>query len=115
MPDDRLPLVIFAHGGGWCIGDVASYDVAVPRTRQRLRVARCCRWSTGSRPSIRFPAAPEDDARLAFDWSVDNADLLGMSTRRASPSPATAPGGNLAIVTALALRARRTRSRPSCC
>ncbi|HNB07131.1 MAG TPA: alpha/beta hydrolase fold domain-containing protein, partial [Thauera aminoaromatica] len=26
--DDRLPLVIFAHGGGWCIGDVASYDVA---------------------------------------------------------------------------------------
>ena len=99
--DDRLPLVIFAHGGGWCIGDVASYDVAC---RELANGSGCAVLSVEYRlaPEHPFPAAPED-MRLAFEWSVDNADLLGIDPARIAFAGDSA-GGNLAIVTALALR-----------
>ncbi|HNH64737.1 MAG TPA: alpha/beta hydrolase [Thauera aminoaromatica] len=104
--DDRLPLVIFAHGGGWCIGDVASYDVAC---RELANGSGCAVLSVEYRlaPEHPFPAAPED-MRLAFDWSVDNADLLGIDPARIALAGDSA-GGNLAIVTALALRAAEVK------
>lgn len=98
---DRLPLLIFMHGGGWCIGDVPSYDVVC---RELANGSGCAVLSVEYRlaPEHPFPAAP-DDVRRAFHWAADNADLLGVDAERIALGGDSA-GGNLAIVTALALR-----------
>ncbi|MGD9870280.1 MAG: alpha/beta hydrolase [Thauera sp.] len=99
--DDVLPLLIFHHGGGWCVGDVPSYDVLC---RELANGSGCAVLSVEYRlaPEHPFPAAIED-ARLAFDWCADNAALLGIDAVRIALGGDSA-GGNLAIVTALALR-----------
>lgn len=99
--DDVLPLLIFHHGGGWCVGDVPSYDVLC---RELANGSGCAVLSVEYRlaPEHPFPAATED-ARLAFDWCADNAALLGIDAVRIALGGDSA-GGNLAIVTALALR-----------
>jgi len=98
---ERLPLLIFMHGGGWCVGDVPSYDVLC---RELANASGCAVLSVEYRlaPEHPFPAAP-DDARLAFHWAIDNADLLDVDPKRIALGGDSA-GGNLAIVTALALR-----------
>jgi acetyl esterase len=99
---DQLPLLIFLHGGGWCIGDVPSYDVLC---RELANGSGCAVLSVEYRlaPEHPFPAAP-NDVQCAFHWAVDNADLLGVDPARIALGGDSA-GGNLAIVTALALRA----------
>jgi acetyl esterase len=89
-PEAVLGLLVYFHGGGWCVGDVESYDVLC---RELANAAGCAVLSVDYRlaPEHPFPAAV-NDARLAFDWAVAHADLLDSA------------GGNLSIVTALAAR-----------
>lgn len=105
---ERLPLLIYFHGGGWCVGDVASYDVVC---RELANDSGCAVLSVEYRlaPEHPFPAAP-DDARFAFEWAVDNADLLEIDAERIALGGDSA-GGNLSIVTALALREAAIRPR----
>lgn len=100
-PDDVLPLLIYLHGGGWCVGDVASYDSLC---RELANASGCAVLSVDYRlaPEHPFPAAVLD-ARFAFDWAVGHADLLGIDAGRIALGGDSA-GGNLSIVTALALR-----------
>ena len=100
-PDTVLPLLVFFHGGGWCVGDIESYDVLC---RELANNSGCAVLSVDYRlaPEHPFPAAV-NDARLAVDWSVDQADLLGIDPSRLALGGDSA-GGNLSIVTALALR-----------
>lgn len=101
--DDRLPLLIYYHGGGWCIGDVPSYDVLC---RELANVSCCAVLSVDYRlaPEHPFPAGVED-ALLAVDWAADNADLLEVDPDRFALGGDSA-GGNLAIVTAIQARDR---------
>ena len=96
-----LPLLIYFHGGGWCVGDVPSYDVLC---RQLANASGCAVLSVEYRlaPEHPFPAATED-ARFAFQWAIDNSDLLAIDPARIALGGDSA-GGNLSIVTALALR-----------
>ncbi|MBN8441807.1 MAG: alpha/beta hydrolase [Thauera sp.] len=98
---ETLPLLIWFHGGGWCVGDVASHDVLC---RELANASGCAVLSVDYRlaPEHPFPAGG-DDARLAFDWSVAQADVLGVDPTRIALGGDSA-GGNLSIVTALALR-----------
>jgi acetyl esterase len=100
-PDDVRPLLIYFHGGGWCLGDVASFDVLC---RELANTSDCAVLSVDYRlaPEHPFPAAV-DDARLAFDWAVAQAGLLRIDSSRIALGGDSA-GGNLAIVSALALR-----------
>ena len=102
QPQDVLPLLIYFHGGGWCVGDVASYDVLC---RQLANASACAVLSVDYRlaPEHPFPAAL-DDAAFAFDWAMAHADLLGIDAQRIALGGDSA-GGNLSIVTALSLRA----------
>ena len=102
QPQDVLPLLIYFHGGGWCVGDVASYDVLC---RQLANASCCAVLSVDYRlaPEHPFPAALED-AAFAFDWTITHADLLGVDVKRIALGGDSA-GGNLSIVTALSLRA----------
>ncbi len=109
-PGDVLPVLIFFHGGGWCVGDVASYDVLC---RELANASDCAVLSVDYRlaPEHPFPAAV-NDARLAFDWAVAQAGLLGIDPSRIALGGDSA-GGNLSIVTALALRDAPGASAPA--
>lgn len=101
-----FPILVWFHGGGWVLGSIEQSD---PVARALCKGAGCVTVSVEYRlaPEHPFPAAPED-MRLAFDWSVDNADLLGIDPARIALAGDSA-GGNLAIVTALALRAAEVK------
>lgn len=100
-PRQSLPLLIYFHGGGWCVGDIESYDVLC---RQLANDSGCAVLSVDYRlaPEHPFPAAVID-ARLAVEWAVEQADLLVIDPTRVALGGDSA-GGNLSIVTALALR-----------
>ena len=103
-----LPLLIYFHGGGWCVGDVASFDVVC---RELANASHCAVLSVDYRlaPEHPFPAAI-NDARLAFDWAVEQAGLLEGDPARIALGGDSA-GGNLSIVTALALREAAVQPR----
>lgn len=100
-PDEGLPLLLWFHGGGWCVGDVESYDVLC---REIANASGCAVLSVDYRlaPEHPFPAAV-NDAAFAYAWVQEHADLLGVDAARIALGGDSA-GGNLSIVTALALR-----------
>ncbi len=98
---DRLPLVIYFHGGGWVMGDLDSYE---PLVKALCQTSGAAFISVDYRlaPEYPFPAALED-AAAAVQWAhqhaagIDcNADRLGIMGDSA--------GGNLAAVIAQADR-----------
>lgn len=102
-PETCPRLLVYYHGGGWCIGDVPSYDVLC------RELANFSGWAVLSveyrlAPEHPFPAAV-DDALLAAVWAADNADLLETEAEGLALGGDSA-GGTLAIVTALQARDR---------
>ena len=101
QPTERLPCMVFLHGGGWVIGNLESHD----RLCRRLaNVARICIVAVDYRlaPEHRFPAAL-DDAAAALRWVADNAEMLAVEPRRIAVGGDSA-GGNLAAVLGLMAR-----------
>jgi acetyl esterase len=95
------PLVVFYHGGGFVIGDLdthGSYCAEMARTLDLPVVAIDYRLA----PESAWPAAP-DDCEAATRWLAENAATLGLSSTGLVLVGDSA-GGNLAIVTAVALR-----------
>ena len=98
-----LPLLVYCHGGGWCIGDVPTYDVL------------CRELANGSGAavlSVEYRLAPEHpfpaaflDAQLAVDWAIEHADLLEVDPDAVAMGGDSA-GGNLTLAVALARRER---------
>jgi acetyl esterase/lipase len=98
-----LPVVVYFHGGGWCIGDIASYDGVCRKlaTASGLTVV-----SVDYRlaPEHTFPCAAED-CYAATRWIAEHADELGVDGTRLAVAGDSA-GGNLAAVTAIFARDR---------
>lgn len=94
----ELPLLVFLHGGGWCVGDVASYDVLC---RQLANASGCAIMSVDYRlaPENPFPAGLED-ALIAYRWALKHADSIVVDAERIAVGGDSA-GGNLSIVLAL--------------
>lgn len=103
-PTEALPLLIYFHGGGWCVGSVESHDAVCRRLGNR---AGCAVLSVDYRlaPEHPFPAAVED-ALFAVEWARAKADQLGVDPERFGLGGDSA-GGNLSLVTALMVRDRR--------
>lgn len=98
-----LPTLVFLHGGGFTIGDIASYDA---QCRTLCAGAGVALLSVEYRlgPEHPFPAAA-DDAIAATGWALDNADRLGGDPDAVGVGGDSA-GGNLSAVAAQAHRDR---------
>jgi acetyl esterase len=100
-PSVGAPGLVFFHGGGWVVGSIESHDTLC-RTLADKAGAVVVSVDYRLAPESRFPAAP-DDAIAATRWVLANAALLGIDASRVAVGGDSA-GGNLAAVTALALR-----------
>jgi acetyl esterase len=95
------PAVVFYHGGGFVIGDLdshASYTAEMARTLDLPVIAIDYRLA----PEVPFPAAP-DDCEAATRWIAASPSEIGRAVTSLILCGDSA-GGNLAIVTAAALR-----------
>ncbi|MDB5799463.1 MAG: Alpha/beta hydrolase [Rhodocyclales bacterium] len=103
-----LPVLLWLHGGGWTLGDLASYDTLC---RGLCSEAQCAVLALDYRlaPENRFPAAV-DDALWAFHWLVREGITLNLDAASMAIGGDSA-GGNLAAVICLMLR-DASRSKP---
>ncbi|GAA0609070.1 alpha/beta hydrolase [Kutzneria viridogrisea] len=102
LPGARpLPVVVFFHGGGWCMGSTTTHD---DLARRIARGAGAVVVSADYRlaPEHPFPAAV-DDAWTVLRWVGEHAAELGGDPARIAVAGDSA-GGNLAAVTALLAR-----------
>lgn len=101
--EGAFPVLVFFHGGGWVVGDIATHDTVCRHLANRVG---CAVVSVDYRlaPEHKFPAAVED-AFAATAWVADNAAAFGVDAGRLAVGGDSA-GGNLAAVVSLMARDR---------
>jgi len=107
--DQRIPCLVFAHGGGWVIGNLQSHD----RLCRRLaNAASSCVVAIDYRlaPEHPYPAGL-DDCVAAWRWVHAQADALRVAPDRIGIAGDSA-GGNYAAV--IALMGRDGTVPPAC-
>lgn len=97
------PVIVFFHGGGWVLGDL---DTHAPFCAEAARVLDLPVVAVDYRlaPEHVWPAAP-DDCEAAARWVASAPEALGRGVTSLVLVGDSA-GGNLTIVTAMALRDR---------
>jgi acetyl esterase len=85
---EDAPILVYAHGGGWVMGDLETHDGLC------RHLARATGWSVLSvdyrrAPEVPFPG-PADDVASAFGWARRQAGTVGLAGDSA--------GGHLAAV-----------------
>ncbi len=97
-PDNKMPVMIFIHGGGWTLTNTAFYD---PVIRKLADAVQAVVVSPDYRlaPEDPFPAAV-DDCFATLQWVARNVSEFGADPSKIILS-GDSGGGNLATVTAL--------------
>ena len=97
---DRLPVLLYFHGGGFTIGSIASHDILC---RELSRLAGCAVVSVDYRlaPEFRFPIAV-DDAWDATQWLATRAPELGLDGKRLALGGDSAGGTQAAVCSIMA-------------
>ncbi|MBD2465869.1 alpha/beta hydrolase [Oscillatoria sp. FACHB-1407] len=98
---DKLPVIIYTHGGGFEKGSLDSHDRALRLLANR---SGCTFVSVAYRltPEHKFPTQT-DDAFAVLNWVYDNADTLNVDGDRLAVA-GDSVGGNLAAVNAIRAR-----------
>lgn len=100
---EPLPLLVYAHGGGFVFCDLDSHD-GLCRNLANLIPAVVVSVAYRLAPEHRWPTAAED-LYAATRWAVDHAADFGADPSRVAVGGDSA-GGNLAAVTTLMSRDR---------
>ncbi|HUO47883.1 MAG TPA: alpha/beta hydrolase [Acidimicrobiales bacterium] len=103
-------LIVYFHGGGWCIGSLSIMD----------NVARELAHATGAAVvSVDYRLAPEhpypaglDDCEAVTRWAFEHSARFGVSAERVLVAGESA-GGNLAAALSLRLRDAGAARRPA--
>jgi acetyl esterase len=98
-----FPVVVYLHGGGWTIGDIATFDKPC---RLLATLSGCVVVSVEYRlaPEHRFPA-PLDDCYASVVWVATHGAEIGADPERLAVCGESS-GGNLAAAVTLRARAR---------
>ena len=98
---ERLPVLLYFHGGGFTVGSIATHDTLCRVLSQR---AGCAVLSLDYRlaPQHKFPTA-HNDAWDALAWLARQGGELGLDTRRIAVGGDSA-GGTLAAACAILAR-----------
>lgn len=104
-----FPVLVYFHGGGWCIGSPRSHEKL---TSELANQAGVIVVSVDYRlaPEHPFPI-PFDDCLLAIEWTVKNISRYGGDPTRLAIGGDSA-GGNLTAATVAALRRSGSPIRP---
>ncbi|HHQ6535489.1 TPA: alpha/beta hydrolase [Serratia fonticola] len=103
LEDMPLPAMVFAHGGGWCLGSLDVYDVpcrALANATGRVILSVDYRLA----PEYPFPT-PLHDVYQALCWAAKQAAQIGIDPQRIALGGDSA-GGNLVAAAALMARDR---------
>ncbi len=100
---ERMGVVLYFHGGGFCLGGLDETDLIV---RQIAHDADVIVVNVDYRlaPEAKFPAGVED-SYAALEWVVANAERLGVDPDRVVLAGDSA-GGNITIALCLMARER---------
>ncbi len=99
--DGPLPVLVFAHGGGWMLGDLESHDL---ECRMLANAADCLVISVEYRLSPEHPfPAPVREVHAAVQWAHECAGVIGGDPERIAVG-GDSSGGNIAAAVALADR-----------
>jgi acetyl esterase len=98
---EKLPVLLFFHGGGCVIGSVQTHDILC-RELSRLSGAAVISVDYRLAPEYPFPAA-QNDAWDALQWLIAQANELGLDATNIAVGGDSA-GGKLAAVCALLAR-----------
>lgn len=101
--EDGLPILVYAHGGGFVFCDLDSHD-ELCRNISNLIPAVVISVGYRLAPENQWPDAAED-VYTAARWAAHNADVVGGDAGAVVVGGDSA-GGNLAAVTALMARDR---------
>jgi acetyl esterase len=109
LPDGavRPPLIVYAHGGGFMQGSLASWDAML---RELVRQSGVAALSVDYKlsPEQRFPKAFEEMVAVTRLAAHEGSDL-GINSERLAVGGDSA-GGNLALAAAMALRDEGVRA-----
>lgn len=98
---ERLPVIVYWHGGGWVIANIDVYDGG-PRALSKMARAVVISCEYRMAPEDKFPAA-HDDALAQYKWVLGNTGAFSGDEALIAVAGESA-GGNLAVAVAMMAR-----------
>jgi len=97
---DKLPVVMYFHGGGWVLGDRQTHDRLIREIANGANAAVVFVDYTRS-PEAQYPVAIEQ-AYAATKWVAENGDSINVDSSRLAVVGDSVGGNMSAVVTLLA-------------
>ncbi len=96
--EEKLPVIVSVHGGGWVYGDKKLYSHYCTRLAERGFVV--VNFTYRLSPESKFPCHLEDTVKV-FDWVAKNAEQFGMDKEYIFAVGDSAGGHILALYSAM--------------
>lgn len=109
VADEKLPVLLYIHGGGWMLFSIDTHDRLMREYAARAGVV-VIGIDYSLSPESKFPVALEECA-AALDWIAQQADALNLDEEHILIGGDSA-GANLSVATCL-LQRRRGRPLPA--